>query len=74
MSHIAVFAESFAVVGGNDNQRLVIQAALAEPSDQPFQLGIEKGDRSVVLGNIMAALDFADGALAQCDIVPDRVR
>jgi hypothetical protein len=50
MAHEAVIPDVFTVVAGDDEQRAIQGAALAQPGHERSDLGIEAGERAIVTG------------------------
>jgi hypothetical protein len=48
VGHLAVFTQPFAVIGRNDNQRVVDLSFALKKRDDPRELAIDIGDFSVV--------------------------
>ena len=55
-----MFAEDLAVIGSDNDHRVIEQAADLEGSHQLVEMEIEVGDGAVVLGNVVSPLRFRD--------------
>jgi hypothetical protein len=68
-----VFSKSFAVIRRYDDQAVIVEVKILKAGEKFPQLGIQEGDRPIVLGDVMTPFDIGDRAPPERDVIPERV-